>query len=108
MPPPPKPQQVPVFQGDPNSRFLQAFQDQYHRFDPKRQQQQSSESDEDKEKNDIDYDSGAEVRYSFAPAPAAHDQDDASSSQYDDDEELLEDSGANFGDKLTPKRVKKN
>ncbi|CAB3385182.1 Hypothetical predicted protein [Cloeon dipterum] len=91
------------YYGDTNSRFLQAFQDKYHKFDI---QEQSSS----KVKNDIDYDSGAEVRYSFGPAPAAtHEEEDSGSEFYDELEseekdEILEESDTReFGARLKPK-----
>ncbi|XP_059491037.1 uncharacterized protein LOC132205782 [Neocloeon triangulifer] len=96
-------QNTTTFYGDTNSRFLQAFQDQYEKY-------KGFDQSASKLKNDIDYDSGAEVRYSFAPAPASHDQDDAASEFYDDEteeqksDEILEDSDADFGARLKSKR----
>ncbi|KAF4513947.1 UNVERIFIED_CONTAM: hypothetical protein B566_EDAN018163 [Ephemera danica] len=107
------------YKSDPNSQFLQAFQDQY-RFPQQYDGEYHAQSSQHKltavppdetsdvashEADELDYDSGAEVRYSYSQRGHTanyQDQDDAASEHLEDDGEVIEDSSS-FGQKIVPK-----
>jgi hypothetical protein len=98
------------YQSDPNSQFLQAFQDQY-KFPQQYDGEYHAQGTQHKttvvapESDELDYDSGADVRYSYSQSGHSEDQDDAASEHLEDDGELISEADSKtYGQRIAPKK----